>query len=249
MRKIQAIVLVAFAVGSANASETIDDGGEIYREHCSVCHGDRGSGAVWARDGLSPRPADFTDPALQARLTRDHMIHVVSYGRPETAMAGWKTRLGRGQIEAVVDYVIDSFMPAFERARDSSGDTHAHHEHDHAHSHDDSQAAIRDYLRLPLPDALRGDAARGGELYRANCATCHGETGDGRGPRAYFINPKPRNFLHPASRVSYNRPTLYRLISDGRLRSEMPAWSKVMSPQQIADISEYVFTAFIENDQ
>ncbi len=244
MIRIWVTLLATLAIGSAQASSGERDGREIYRENCSVCHGDRGSGAVWARDGLSPRPADFTDPALQARLTRDHMIHVISYGRPETAMAGWNTRLERKQIEAVVDYVIDSFMPGFERASDSGGD--AHTQHDHAHSHDNSRAAISDYLRAPLAGELRGDAARGAELYRANCATCHGEKGDGRGPRAYFINPKPRNFLHPASRVSYNRPTLFRLISDGRLRSEMPAWSKVMSPQQIADISEYVFTAFIE---
>ncbi len=225
-----------------------DEGERIYADHCSVCHGDRGSGAVWARSGLSPRPADFTHPAVQARLSREHMLQTVNYGRPETAMTGWKSRLSASQIEDVVDYVIDAFMPDLRTRQSATADPNRaqDHDHDHAHSHDDSDAALAAYLRQPLAGGLRGDAARGGELYRANCAACHGNDGDGRGPRAYFIHPKPRNFLHPASRVSYNRPTLFRLIGDGKPRTEMPAWSKVMSPQQIADISEYVFATFIE---
>ena len=40
--------------------------------------------------------------------------------------------------------------------------------------------------------------------------------------------PDPRNF-----------------IGKGKLGTEMPAWEKVLEPQQIADLSEYVFTAFI----
>ncbi|UCH40125.1 MAG: cytochrome c, partial [Gammaproteobacteria bacterium] len=102
------------------------------------------------------------------------------------------------------------------------------------------------YLKQPLADGLQGDAGRGAELYLNNCATCHGEQGDGRGPRAYFINPKPRNFLHAASRAALNRPTLHRVISKGKLRTEMPAWEKVLNSQQIADLSEFVFVTFIQ---
>ncbi|MDH3858495.1 MAG: cytochrome c, partial [Gammaproteobacteria bacterium] len=91
-----------------------------------------------------------------------------------------------------------------------------------------------------------GDAERGKALYLYNCATCHGEQGDGRGPRAYFINPKPRNFLHAASRASLNRPTLQRVIGKGKLRTEMPAWEKVFDAQQIADVGEFVFVTFIQ---
>ena len=100
-------------------------------------------------------------------------------------------------------------------------------------------------MRLPLPDGLRGDLIRGAQLYQDNCSTCHGMEGDGRGPRAYFINPKPRNFLHTASRASLNRPVLYESISKGKLRTEMPAWDKVFDAQQIADVSEFVFNKFI----
>ena len=101
-------------------------------------------------------------------------------------------------------------------------------------------------MDAPLPLNLQGDVKAGFGLYTANCATCHGDVGDGRGPRAYFINPKPRNFTHTASRAVLNRPALFQAVSKGRLYSEMPAWDKVLSDQQIADVAEYVFQQFIQ---
>jgi mono/diheme cytochrome c family protein len=100
-------------------------------------------------------------------------------------------------------------------------------------------------MTVGLPNGLKGDARRGGAFYLANCATCHGARGDGAGPRAYFINPKPRNFLDNASRATLNRVALYAAVSEGRLASEMPAWKQVATPQQIADVAEYVFQTFI----
>jgi mono/diheme cytochrome c family protein len=79
----------------------------------------------------------------------------------------------------------------------------------------------------------------------ANCAACHGARGDGAGPRAYFINPRPRNFVEEASRARFDRPALYAAVSDGRVGTEMPAWSKVATAQQRADVSEYVFQTFV----
>jgi mono/diheme cytochrome c family protein len=42
-----------------------------------------------------------------------------------------------------------------------------------------------------------------------------------------------------------NRPILFATISMGRLGTEMPAWSKVLSDQEIADVSEFVFRQYI----
>ena len=233
----------------SSSISTASEGSRIYAEYCSVCHGDTGEGAVWATSGLSPRPADFTSEQFQRKMSREHMIQSVSYGIPETAMTGWKNRLSDDQIETVVGYVIDAFMPLMgeESASVVADNADDHQGHDHsAHTHADPDTDLDIYLGMPLSGGINGNALRGGELYDNNCADCHGLTGDGRGPRAYFINPKPRNFLHTASRASFNRPTLQRLIAKGKLRTEMPAWEKVLDEQQIADISEYVFTTFIQ---
>ncbi len=211
----------------------VSPGARIYADYCSVCHGDKGQGAMWARDGLSPPPIDFTNETKQASLSRKHMIDAVSYGRAETAMTGWKSRLSDDQIATVVDYVINSFMPLLAATLPHRQSTHVETPDTHAN------------MGLPFPDGLLGDLQRGETLYGFNCATCHGETGDGRGPRAYFINPKPRNFLHTKSRASLNRPALFNAVSKGKLRTEMPAWEKVFDAQQIADVSEYVLRTFI----
>jgi mono/diheme cytochrome c family protein len=213
--------------------ETATEGSRIYADFCSVCHGDTGKGSIWATSGLNPRPLDFTSTEALATLDRLRMINAVSYGRSETAMTGWKNRLTDTQIEVVVDYVINSFMSGSNAEKKllteltpASVDTRAN-------------------MDLPMPFNLLGDYNKGAALYMNNCSTCHGVTGDGRGPRAYFINPKPRNFLHTSSRAMLNRPALYESVAKGKLRTEMPGWETVLDPQQMADVSEFVYQQFI----
>jgi len=100
-------------------------------------------------------------------------------------------------------------------------------------------------MSLPMPKGLKGDTDKGRDFYMQNCYTCHGVTGAGDGPRAYFINPLPRDFLLEASRKYLNRPALFEAITNGRVRSEMPAWGKVLNDQEIANVAEYVFQSFI----
>jgi mono/diheme cytochrome c family protein len=100
-----------------------------------------------------------------------------------------------------------------------------------------------------MPLGLKGDPARGSSLYQTNCSACHGQTGNGGGARAYFIDPKPRNFLLDASRRWLNRPILFRAIVEGRPGTEMPAWGKVLNDQEIADIAEFVFRRYTNPGQ
>jgi high-affinity iron transporter len=39
---------------------------------------------------------------------------------------------------------------------------------------------------------------RGGEIYKANCAACHGDTGKGDGPGAGVLKPPPRDHTDKA---------------------------------------------------
>ena len=223
---------------SGNTPAGHDRGRAIYARTCSVCHGDKGNGASWAAANMARPPENFTAPGAKAKLSRARMITSVTHGRPDTAMPGFGAQLNEKDIEAVVDYIRMAFMQDIDAG--ISG-THAHGlpppKGEHHHGNADMSA--------PMPHRLVGDARRGGRFYNANCATCHGESGDGRGPRAYFINPKPRNFLHPGSRAELNRPELFEHISEGVRGTEMPAWDKVLNRQEIADVAEYVFRRFI----
>lgn len=226
-------------------------GRAIYARTCSVCHGDRGNGASWAQNSLNPSPRDFTAPKAK-ELSRRHMINTVTYGSPSSAMKGFAVQMSRAEIAAVVDYIRSTFVfpqgipaddgiPKVENrghaGHDAGGGADRHAAHGHATGPAD--------MSLPMPDGLVADAGWGKAFFDKNCAVCHGAKGDGQGPRAYFIQPKPANFLTPESREEFNRPNLVQRIADGSPGSEMPAWSKVLSRQEIANVAEYVFTAFI----
>lgn len=249
-------------------------GRRIYARVCSVCHGDQGKGSMFASPNLRPAPRDFTSQGAKDELTRDRMLAAVSQGRPNTAMQGYARRFSQEDLEAVVDYIRVSIMRVQEAeaapvanaqpvrgAKDSkkaSGHEHGDHgghgghgdPNDHAaHGHGGDHAMGKDGkidMKKPFANGLRGDPVAGQKFYDANCATCHGAKGDGQGPRAYFINPKPAVFTDPKTRAGMNRPVIYDGVALGRRGSEMPAWDKVLTPQEIADVSEYVFRTFIQ---
>jgi mono/diheme cytochrome c family protein len=104
-------------------------------------------------------------------------------------------------------------------------------------------------MSLPMPLGLKGDYAKGAAFFMRTCANCHGASGDGNGPRAYFITPPPRDFLLETSRQRLNRPVLFEAITNGRVGTNMPAWSKVLNNQEIADVAEFVFQNFIQPSQ
>lgn len=205
--------------GSTDATPETNRGAQIFKHTCSVCHGDKGAGAMWGK--LQPPARNFTSPESAAKLTRERMINAVAYGRAGTAMQPFSSQLSNSDIAAVVDYIRETFM---------------------------ANAGISD-MSLPMPLGLKGDRIRGSSLYQLNCSACHGPSGNGKGPRAYFINPPPRNFLLNTSRRWLNRPILFQIITDGSLGTEMPAWGKVLNNQEIADIAEFVFRRYINPGQ
>jgi mono/diheme cytochrome c family protein len=101
-------------------------------------------------------------------------------------------------------------------------------------------------MSLPVPNGLKGDLAWGRTFYMSNCFTCHGVTGQGDGPRAYFNIPRPRNFTSEAARQVLNRPRIFNSITKGRVATVMPAWGKVLTAQQIAGLTEFVFQTFVQ---
>ncbi|HSF95213.1 MAG TPA: c-type cytochrome [Thermohalobaculum sp.] len=215
-----------------------DIGRAIYARSCSVCHGDRGDAASWAKNSLNPSPADFTAHGLE-KLSREKMIDSVTFGSRNTAMMPFTVQLSREEIVATVDYIRAAFMP---EGMGQGGEGHDHVD-------EIQKAAEAGGDDAPFPVGLIGDPAWGRQFYAANCAECHGKKGDGDGPRAYFMIKKPENFLSPAARAELNRPELFENVSEGVVGTTMPAWEKVLTEQEIANVSEYVYRAFLHPDR
>jgi mono/diheme cytochrome c family protein len=65
---------------------------------------------------------------------------------------------------------------------------------------------------LSTPEFIK----KGHELFKANCAACHGDNGQGDGPSASMLNPKPRNFHSLDSWKNGSKVTqIYKTLEEG----------------------------------
>lgn len=94
-----------------------------------------------------------------------------------------------------------------------------------------------------------GDPAKGKELYLRSCSQCHGEAGDGKGPAAERLLPKPRDFTTGAFKIrstpNGELPTdedLVRAISEGLPGTSMPAWKDAFGQKDIRNLADYIKT-------
>ncbi len=87
------------------------------------------------------------------------------------------------------------------------------------------------------PEALAAqDIDRGRELYDRWCAACHGFEGDGHGPAATWMLPRPRDFTRGVYQIRTTAggelPTdadLMRMIDEGMPGTSMPGWADALS--------------------
>ncbi len=79
----------------------------------------------------------------------------------------------------------------------------------------------------PVPLAPSGlpNLDRGASLYAANCSSCHGSAGDGRGPAAAQLNPPPIDFTDRARARERSLFGLYQVIEQGLEGTAMPSFA------------------------
>jgi len=87
-------------------------------------------------------------------------------------------------------------------------------------------------------------AARGKQVYERRCAGCHGVKGDGNGPAATFLDPRPRDFTLGSFKFrttpSGSLPTdgdLYRTLTRGVRWTAMPTWHELPEQDRITVIA------------
>ena len=73
---------------------------------------------------------------------------------------------------------------------------------------------------LPAPATASPPAARGSALYRDHCASCHGREGEGDGPGAATLRPRPTNLVEH----EYSNERLADALWNGVWGTAMPAW-------------------------
>ncbi|MFQ5925549.1 MAG: ethylbenzene dehydrogenase-related protein [Dehalococcoidia bacterium] len=97
------------------------------------------------------------------------------------------------------------------------------------------------------PPAVAVEA--GEQVYLKRCASCHGEKGDGNGPAAPYLNPRPRDFtlgMFKLRTTSSGEPPLdsdlIETVKKGIPGTSMPRWEGTLSDEEIENTIVYIKT-------
>lgn len=88
--------------------------------------------------------------------------------------------------------------------------------------------------------ALAADSAAGGSTYKAECATCHGNAGNGKGPAAVALTPKPTDFTSAAFQDKTDTQII-ATIKAGKPGTSMTGYP-ALTDAQVADLVAYLRT-------
>jgi len=105
-------------------------------------------------------------------------------------------------------------------------------------------------------DSMMSGGTMGGKMYAAQvtqaaasdysnfCVSCHGASGQGNGPAAAALNPKPKDFADCKTMAKITDETLFKAIHDGGqtvgLSPMMPPWGGSLTEPQIHDLVRYI---------
>jgi cytochrome c oxidase cbb3-type subunit 2 len=116
------------------------------------------------------------------------------------------------------------------------------------------RARLAALLALPLVPgvvaaaAAQGAAEAGKKVYEQHCVQCHGERGDGEGPAAPHLSPRPRDFTSGKFKLrttpSGALPTdddLKRVVRLGMPYTSMPAWPQ-LTDAEVDGVVQYLKT-------
>jgi len=84
--------------------------------------------------------------------------------------------------------------------------------------------------------------ALGKKLFFGNCIGCHGTKGDGNGPAAQFLTPRPADFTADVRARFISPGTFYETILNGRLGTAMHPFGNRLSVEEIWSLEWFLRT-------
>ncbi|MBI4302497.1 MAG: cytochrome c [Chloroflexi bacterium] len=96
-------------------------------------------------------------------------------------------------------------------------------------------------MKNPFNLSDQQTVASGKSIYTANCLSCHGEKGDGKGPAAAGLKPAPADFTSPDRQKKFDEAQDYIFwrVSEGFPGTAMPAWKNVLNETQRWQVITY----------
>ena len=233
----------------ANLERYIEEGAVVYFQNCFFCHGDALAGAGPFAHGMNPPPANFQDPGTIAQLPESFVFWRISTGGPglpdestpwDSFMPAWETMLTEEERWKVILYMYDvtGWSPRTWGEEEAVGAFQTEEEED--------ETVEKGPEKLDEAEASR-------RLYEKRCAHCHETNGEGNGPAAEFMMPRPRDFTAGTYKFRTTStgevPTdedLFNSIRHGLPGTAMPGWP-LFTDEEIKGLVRYI-KAFAAED-
>jgi len=87
--------------------------------------------------------------------------------------------------------------------------------------------------------ATKASIQKGKEIYEKKCALCHGVKGDGKGPAAAGLNPKPTNFKESHGEKMTDGEHFWEITTG---RGAMPSYEKELTVEERWHVINYINT-------
>lgn len=166
---LMAATLMPTMPSMANDSSN-STGRKVYEFYCYQCHGYSGDARTLASTYLDPRPRNFsiTDPES---LPHEQMVNAITNGRSGTAMVSFASVVSADEIEAVVNYIRNSFMRGARpniiyHTKENGWDNH--------HKYAAAFPFANGDIPLDTPWAqLTEEQQQGRQLFMQSCISCH----------------------------------------------------------------------------
>lgn len=127
--------------------------------------------------------------------------------------------------EAAVERAVAAIEEASESEEDATGGD------EEAPPASEAHAGVWQIAGVDRPGFGRMHLQHGREVYTAQCAGCHGTTGDGQGPAGAHLNPPPRDYRNGVFKFTSTprgskprREDLRRILTYGAKGTSMPAF-------------------------
>jgi cytochrome c oxidase cbb3-type subunit I/II len=213
-----------------------EQGRFVYRQHCAVCHGERGDGQGDMARHLVIKPRNFRLGIFKYRSTpwgklptTEDLLRTVKRGRTGTAM-GIFSFLPEKDQRAVVEYV-KFFSRKWRRAE----------------NHAPPVELPPEPAWLSDPSARITHAEAGRKNFQNVCAACHGPDGSGNGPAAAGLRDIWDNPSQPADLRGHLRSgdapsDIYRVLMTGLNGTPMVSFAHAFSPEEKWDLVAYILS-------
>ena len=161
------------------------------------------------RDGRMGAARPLNDPLFLAVIGKQTLRDVIAKGVPRTAMPAFAQNAGGALTDQQVAILADQIEERWSRPQDFTA------------------------AALPPYSADLGDPKAGAAIFRAYCASCHGEDGTG--------GAKPGSIVDPAFLALVSDQSLRTTVIAGRSDQGSPDWRNdspghPMTPQEISAV-------------